>query len=98
MGSLKKIQPISPAVWPAINFFFFKENRWGCSWPQAIPPISTPPNDTHVNHAWGSLVSPLKACTIAEPWMQAYPGEGLPEPVVFCSPRPTFNLVCSLVQ
>jgi len=26
-------------------FILFKENRWGCSWPQAIPPISTPPYD-----------------------------------------------------
>ena len=24
-------------------FILFKEDRWGCSWPQAIPPISTPP-------------------------------------------------------
>jgi len=29
-------------------FYLLKENRWGCSWPQAIPPIS--PNDTCIPH------------------------------------------------
>ena len=69
--------------------YLFKENFLGGSWPQAIPPMRTPPNYAHINQAWGSLFSPLKACTIAEPWMQAYSGAGLPEPVVFCSLRST---------
>ena len=78
----------NPPMYPYLFIYLFKENCLGCSWPQAIPPLSTPPNDTCIPHAWGNLVSPLKACTIYEPWMQAYPGVGISEPVVFCSPRP----------
>ena len=34
-----------------------KQNWWGCFLPQAIPPITPTPIDTHFDHAWGSLIS-----------------------------------------
>ena len=37
--------------------------------PRRSHPFSTPPTDTHINHAWGRLFSLLKACSIYEPWM-----------------------------
>ena len=52
--------------------YLFNENCWGCSWPQAIPLLSTPRTDTHIYHAWGLQFSPLEACSIGKPYNRTW--------------------------
>ena len=42
MGSLKKNQPISPAVWPAINLFFLKKIAGVVPGPRQSHPSALP--------------------------------------------------------
>ena len=46
--------------------------------PIVVSPISTSTRDTHLVHAWGFLLNPLRFCSINNFWIQANPGEGFP--------------------